>query len=483
MEKNLKKDLEKKLNKKIKSSDNSIVSAAENGDEVAGAKQPSNRSIVKANQVASKDNVKQKQNVPEKIDEDKTTDDKKVQTQKEYEAKEKKTSALKLAFNIISDILFVGVMLILIIFMAFGFGNLSDNKVPSFFGTSYVRILSGSMKNSGFNKGDVAVIRMTNVSEIKDGDIIAFYYCSLKEPDMQDRENVDSSTIKDFSTNSTSYDTQIVFHKIADSYVDDEGYLWFKTYGTSNVNSSGDISYDTNLVRADYVIGVYQDTFLADLLTFVSSSTGIIVVVVIPSCIVLFLLLLNIIQIYDQMVTAEKKRREQEFAKIIEMQDYEKNKNKDNQNDDIQIEEVGKSLDENIENIKKLNATLSKKIPTPPNAKAVPPKANITEKEIKPNTTKQDTTLTNENEIKPSQSTIKTENKKEDKDDTTKQSKTEKETKSTAKKETTKETSSTTKATTKSKQKDIKSSEKKEEKIKLENKTSEKQKSKKTTKN
>lgn len=117
MEKNLEKDLEKKSNKKIKSSDNSIVSTVENGDEVASAKQPSNRSIVKDNQVASKDNVKQ--NVPEKIDESKQTDEKKSQAQKDYASNEKKTSALKLAFNIISDILFVGVMIVLILFMAF----------------------------------------------------------------------------------------------------------------------------------------------------------------------------------------------------------------------------------------------------------------------------------------------------------------------------------------------------------------------------
>ena len=63
-----------------------------------------------------------------------------------YSESKKKSSVL----NIISNVLFVIVMILLIIFMIYGFGNLSKNKVPSFFGQSYVRIMSGSMAASVF---------------------------------------------------------------------------------------------------------------------------------------------------------------------------------------------------------------------------------------------------------------------------------------------------------------------------------------------
>ena len=57
--------------------------------------------------------------------------------------------------NIISNVCFVIVMILLVTFMIYGFGNLAKNKVPSFFGQSYVRILSNSMNDNEYKNGEL----------------------------------------------------------------------------------------------------------------------------------------------------------------------------------------------------------------------------------------------------------------------------------------------------------------------------------------
>ena len=214
--------------------------------------------------------------------------------------------------NIISNVLFGIVMVLLVIFMIYGFGNIANNKVPSFFGQSYVRILSSSMNDpaykdgellsDGFEKGDVAVLKKVNISEIEIGDIIAFYYCPIVQSDFNGSDNV-----LDFKTGEESYDTNIIFHQVVDIQVDSQGYTWFQTQGTSNAAAD-------KFTRADYVVGVYTDSGLAGFLEFISSSVGIIVLVVVPSCIVLFMLLLNIIDTVDKMIKQKREQEEMEAA-------------------------------------------------------------------------------------------------------------------------------------------------------------------------
>lgn len=214
--------------------------------------------------------------------------------------------------NIISNVLFGIVMVLLVIFMIYGFGNIANNKVPSFFGQSYVRILSSSMNDpaykdgellsDGFEKGDVAVLKKVNISEIEIGDIIAFYYCPIVQSDFNGSDNV-----LDFKTGEESYDTNIIFHQVVDIQVDSQGYTWFQTQGTSNAAAD-------KYTRADYVVGVYTDSGLAGFLEFISSSVGIIVLVVVPSCIVLFMLLLNIIDTVDKMIKQKREQEEMEAA-------------------------------------------------------------------------------------------------------------------------------------------------------------------------
>ncbi len=216
--------------------------------------------------------------------------------------------------NIVSNVLFGIVMVFLIIFMIYGFGSVANNKVPSFFGQSYVKILTPSMENEaikdgeviadGFEPGDVAIIKKVNISEIEIGDIIAFYYCTLPNPAVFEG----SDNVLDFETGENSFETSIIFHQVIDIQVDSEGYTWFQTKGTSNVGAD-------KYTRADYVVGVYTPSGLEGFLNFISSSVGIIVLVVIPACIVLFMLLLSIIDTVDKML--KKKREEQEMEAAI----------------------------------------------------------------------------------------------------------------------------------------------------------------------
>ena len=214
--------------------------------------------------------------------------------------------------NIISNVLFGIVMVLLIIFMIYGFGSVANNKVPSFFGQSYVRILSSSMKDpaykdgevlsEGFEKGDVAVLKKVNISEIEIGDIVAFYYCPIVQSDFNGSDNV-----LDFKTGEKSFDSNIIFHQVVDIQVDSQGYTWFQTQGTSNAAAD-------KYTRADYIVGIYTDSGLAGFLEFISSSVGIIVLVVVPSCIVLFMLLLSIIDTVDRMIKQKREQQEMEAA-------------------------------------------------------------------------------------------------------------------------------------------------------------------------
>ena len=206
------------------------------------------------------------------------------------------------ALSIITNVLFVLVMIFLIINLVYGFTTRAQNKIPSFFGQSYVRIASGSMEASGFKKNDVAVIERTDITEIKEGDIIAFYECFLT-PDL----SKPSGEQLVYKTGETSFeDTRVIFHKVAEVHVDSEGQTWFRTYGTSNLDPEGEIEYDKYYLRGDYVVGKYVDSGLAGFLNFLSSTTGIIVVVTIPSAIVLFLLAWDIIHLSDRMVSVKR---------------------------------------------------------------------------------------------------------------------------------------------------------------------------------
>ena len=239
---------------------------------------------------------------------------------------ESKKKTWKKVLDIVSNVIFVIVMILLVIFMIYGFGSISQDKVPSFFGQYYMRIASGSMSDpayrvpgdedseliaDGFERYDVVIINRVDTKDIQIGDIIAFYESSLNDDEdtFIPVEEADPESIRDIESSGSRYSGSRTFHQVVDIEVDEDGYLWFTTKGTHNTG------VDSDKVRADYVIGVYTDSGLAGVLQFMSSTAGIIVLVVVPSCIVLFLLLLSIIDTIDKMI--KKKKEEEAFQDAL----------------------------------------------------------------------------------------------------------------------------------------------------------------------
>ena len=222
-----------------------------------------------------------------------------------------------------------------------------SNNVPNIFGFSLVTVLSSSMTNSGFEIDDSVMVKQTDPTELQVGDIIAYYkYIEQTSGNLSDiaqtsmgnggtanaSENL-VSDMPDYSritswklylnklfSNITYTSTEasekairagspIIFHQIVD-IVDYDGYLWFKTWGTSNQHDNGDPIYDTYWIREDYVIGKYTHTSstVRSFLSFASTNTGILWMVEVPSGVHLVLSTLELVEILD-MMTKERHER------------------------------------------------------------------------------------------------------------------------------------------------------------------------------
>ena len=218
-----------------------------------------------------------------------------------------------------------------------------SNNVPNLFGYSLVTILSGSMENSGFHEDDTVIVKDINTSEIEVGDIIAYYtyiesYTDIKSAAqtakamektevteasyLQDGGKVppDKSTVSSWklqlnkifanltytateaSERAVRANKKITFHQVVD-IVEYQNSRWFKTWGTSNLDSHGNPSYDAYWIKEDYIIGVYTNTSLVvrSFLGFASTNTGIIWMVEVPSGVQLILSTLELIEIIDMM--------------------------------------------------------------------------------------------------------------------------------------------------------------------------------------
>ena len=221
-------------------------------------------------------------------------------TEEYYEKPPKKSAAIKKILNVMFDILFAVVLILLFSFLLIAVQKGHTYKPPELFGNMYVRVSSSSMKASGFDVGDVVCINTCKISELKKGDIITFYYCALDPENLEYKED-----FKDFETGRKTFKSSMIFHKIDDIKVDDEGYAWVLTYGTSNVNSLGEISYD-GWTRTDYILGKYKPSTFAKVIQFITNGTVFIFLVLIPCGITLFTLLVKIIQTADQMITEKK---------------------------------------------------------------------------------------------------------------------------------------------------------------------------------
>lgn len=218
-----------------------------------------------------------------------------------------------------------------------------NNNVPNIFGYSLVTVLSPSMVASGFEIDDAVMVKKTDTEELKIGDIIAYYkYIEKTDVNLSDiarASEMDTTIAKDLSSypdasrisswklylsklfsNATYTSTEasekakkansaIIFHQVVD-IIEYDGYKWFRTWGTSNVNAKGDPIYDTYWIREDYVIGKYTHTSSAvrGFLGFASTNSGILWMVEVPSGIHLILSTLELVEILD-MMTRERHER------------------------------------------------------------------------------------------------------------------------------------------------------------------------------
>jgi len=136
------------------------------------------------------------------------------------------------------------------------------DEIPSFFGWKPFIVLSGSMETEIY-AGDLAVVKETDVKELKEEDIIAF------------RSNENGQDI-------------VITHRIVD-IVEEEGETRYITKGDNNNTE------DRGYVLADQVEGVYQFKVsrLGNLAMFIQTPMGMI------SCLSIPLVILILLQVID----------------------------------------------------------------------------------------------------------------------------------------------------------------------------------------
>ena len=203
----------------------------------------------------------------------------------------------------IGDIFLIPILLLALVVTLVIFTQNQSNRVPSFFGLSVVRILSGSMEDSGFRIGDSVFITKTDTDSLWVGDIIAFY--QYKDDADESLDKIELEAEDDFvkvtmpepenrkhMSDITGGSYRIVFHQIVGVYQDHTGARYFETQGTSNDGVDG------IKVRDDFVVGKYLETpiWLRDVLRWISSSTGMICLVCLPLGIMIILQSLALIE-------------------------------------------------------------------------------------------------------------------------------------------------------------------------------------------
>lgn len=232
------------------------------------------------------------------------------------ETKRKRTWRItKRVFNIITDVFLYP---IIVISMIIGFNSMTSKQqyeVKTYFGYSVVTVLSGSMIAGGFNIGDVVFLSPSSADNLRPGDIIAFY----NYRDISDPANGQLTLITDFDEvpepssetrvvgNKTKQDAvnakkMVLFHRIINVYVAEDGTRFFETKGDSNASA------DFNYIREEFVVGKYLNApkFIERAVTFMSSVKGIIYIVIIPLSILIFFQIIEVVTMVFAIITERK---------------------------------------------------------------------------------------------------------------------------------------------------------------------------------
>lgn len=207
---------------------------------------------------------------------------------------------MKKAWNIIRKIIMWAIVVFSLGMMAFTIISVTtfDRADRSVFGYSAFIVLSDSMKATDFDAGDLVIIKQTDPSTLKEGDIISF-----QSPD------------------ESNYG-EIVTHKIREVTTDDEGNPGFITYGTTTDSN------DQGIVTYNLVIGKYQGHIpkVGTFFNFLKSVPGYFICIFTPFFILILVQARNSIKLFrkykkEQMeeIQAEKKSLEEERVKSQEM--------------------------------------------------------------------------------------------------------------------------------------------------------------------
>ena len=193
-------------------------------------------------------------------------------------SKKKEKWTPKRILNLVLDIVLFPILIFATCFSLSLIITKITNGVPMVFGYAMITVVSGSMRDAGFEVGDKAFIKQTEANELAVGDYIAFFdYVDPAHPRPATIANGEKPT-------SNPRKNRIVFHEIIKIETDANGDLWFRTKGTNNASA------DYNVIYQDYVIGKHVDDGkgIVKFFKFVNSTTGIVLLVVVPCTIILF---------------------------------------------------------------------------------------------------------------------------------------------------------------------------------------------------
>ena len=132
------------------------------------------------------------------------------------------------------------------------------DDVPDFLGVLPMIVLSPSMEPD-IMEGDLIICVKTDAEEIEVGQVISFFDPAGKG-------------------------TMVVTHKV-DEIIEENGKLYFKTYGINNKNADGTFDKDPTPVPADNLVGRYTGIRLpaiGDFAMFMQTPAGLILCVAVP---------------------------------------------------------------------------------------------------------------------------------------------------------------------------------------------------------
>lgn len=244
-------------------------------------------------------------------------------------SKKKEKWTPKRILNLVLDIVLFPILIFATCFSLSLIITKITKGVPMVFGYAMITVVSGSMRDAGFEVGDKAFIKQTEANELAVGDYIAFFdYVDPAHPRPATIANGEKPT-------SNPRKNRIVFHEIIKIETDANGDLWFRTKGTNNASA------DYNVIYQDYVIGKHVDDGkgIVKFFKFVNSTTGIVLLVVVPCTIILFRDCYELMTMVFEYSDEKKKiKREKEIATLKTAMDE----------DDLESpEEKAKPIDKN----------------------------------------------------------------------------------------------------------------------------------------